>query len=197
MYRHLFLEADSGAGKSTLIRKIIAPYINDIGGFTSQRLQNEKNKTIAFRIVPARDLRLAVPFEDTPESIFRIIPENGQSSNYLNVFENEGIRILENAENAKLILLDEIGGVELKNEVFCKRLHELLAGDVPCIGVIKQNHKAAKMSCIAGKTSVTVQYNSQLRDKMINEYNCKILQFERNNLEIEAEVRSFVEKICK
>ena len=72
MYKHLFLEADSGAGKSTLIRKIIAPYIDEIGGFTSQRLQNEHDETIAFRIVPAQDLRLAVPYEDTPESIFRI-----------------------------------------------------------------------------------------------------------------------------
>jgi guanylate kinase len=48
MYKHLFLEADSGAGKSTLIRKIIAPYIDKIGGFTSQRLQNENGETIAF-----------------------------------------------------------------------------------------------------------------------------------------------------
>lgn len=32
MYKHVFLEAESGAGKSTLIRKLITPYIGQVGG---------------------------------------------------------------------------------------------------------------------------------------------------------------------
>lgn len=195
MYRHLFLEADSGAGKSTLIRKIIGPYINEVGGFTSQRLQNEKDETIAFRIVPAHDLRLAVPYENTPESIFRIITENVQGLNKPEVFESEGLKYLTDNNNKKLILLDEIGGIELRNDAFREKLHEVLEGDIPCIGVIKQNHKAAKMSCRDGKTPVTVLYNMELREKMFNEYNCKILPFQRNNQEVENEVNNFIKNI--
>ena len=197
MYRHLFLEADSGAGKSTLIRKIIAPYIDEVGGFTSQRLQNENDETIAFRIVPAQNLHLAVPYEDTPESIFRIITEDVRGLNKPEIFESEGLKYLTDNDGKKLILLDEIGGIELRNDAFRKKLHEVLAGDIPCIGVIKQNQKAARMSCQDGKTPVTVQYNMELREKMLNEYGCKILQFERNNAMVETEINEFVKMIFK
>ena len=197
MYKHLFLEADSGAGKSTLIRKIIAPYIDEIGGFTSQRLQNENNETIAFRIVPAQDLRLAVPYEDTPESIFRIITEDVRGLNKPEIFESEGLKYLTDNDGKKLILLDEIGGIELRNDAFREKLHEVLAGDIPCIGVIKQNQKAARMSCQDGKTPITVQYNTEFREKMESKYNCKILQFQRNDPEVESEVYHFITNIFK
>jgi nucleoside-triphosphatase THEP1 len=197
MYKHLFLEADSGAGKSTLIRKIIAPYIDKIGGFTSQRLQNENGETIAFRIVPAHDLRLAVPYEDTPESIFRIITENVKGLNKPDIFESEGFKYLTDNDGNKLILLDEIGGIELRNDAFRNKLHEVLAGDIPCIGVIKQNQKAARMSCLSGKTPVTVQYNMELREKMLYEYGCKILQFQRNDTAVETEIRNFIANIFR
>ena len=197
MYKHLFLEADSGAGKSTLIRKLIAPYINEIGGFTSQRLQNENDETIAFRIVPAQDLRLAVPYEETPESIFRIINEDAKGLNKPEIFESEGLKYLNDNENNKLILLDEIGGIELRNDTFRDKLHQVLAGDIPCIGVIKQNQKAARMSCRDSKTPVTVQYNMELREKMLNEYGCRILQFQRNDTVVESEITEFVNNIFK
>ncbi|MBP3384206.1 MAG: hypothetical protein J6M22_01950 [Firmicutes bacterium] len=197
MYRHLFLEAESGAGKSTLIRKLIAPYINQIGGFTSQRLQNENDETIAFRIVPASDLRLAVPYEDTPENIFRIITEEVRGLNKPEIFESEGMKYLTDNDGKQLILLDEIGGIELRNDAFREKLHEVLAGDVPCIGVIKQQQKAGAMPCLAGKSNVTMEYNAQLREKMTGEYGCRILDFKRDDASVEAEVRAFIENIFK
>lgn len=195
MYKHLFLEADIQTGKSTLIRKIIAPYIDEIGGFSSQRLQNENDETIAFRIVPASDLRLAVPYEDTPESIFRIINEDVRGLNKPEIFESEGLKYLTNNTGKKLILLDEIGGIELRNDTFREKLHEVLAGDTPCIGVIKQQKKAASMSCLSGKTSATAELNLHLRDRMLNEYGCKILQFQRNNTSVEVEITEFIKNI--
>ena len=197
MYKHLFLEADIQTGKSTLIRKLIAPYIDEIGGFSSQRLQNKNNETVSFRIVPANDLRLAVPYEDTPESIFRIIDGDLRGLNKPEIFESEGLKYLTDIHEKKLILLDEIGGIELRNNVFREKLHEILAGDIPCIGVIKQQQKAARMSCISGKTSVTAELNDQLRSKMLYEYNCKILQFKRNNAALEAEINKFIKNIFK
>ncbi len=197
MYKHLFLEADSGSGKSTLIRKIIAPYIDQIGGFTSQRLQNENNETIAFRIVPAQDMRLAVPYENTQESIFRIIAGEKKGYNNLEVFETEGIKLLTSIDDKKLILLDEIGGIELKNKAFREKLYEVLAGDVPCIGVIKQEQKAAAMSGLSGKKKELAEHNYTLRKLMQNEWNCKILQFKRNDPAVESEVKTFIDNIFK
>lgn len=195
MYKHLFLEADSGAGKSTLIRKIIAPYIDQIGGFTSQRLQNENDETVAFRIVPAHDLRLAVPYENTNENIFRIIAGEKKGYNNLEVFETEGLKLLTDTKGKKLIILDEIGGIELKNEAFRKKLYEILAGDIPCIGVIKQEQKAASMSGLSGKKKELAEHNVKLRQLMQDEWNCKILQFKRNDPAVESEIKLFINNI--
>lgn len=197
MCKHLFLEAGSGEGKSTLIRRLIEPYIESVGGFSSQRLLDEKGTTIAFRIVEASDLRLAVAYEDTPESIFRIVMEDVKGLNKPEIFETEGLKYLTENQGKKLFLLDEIGGIELRNEAFREKLHQLLAGDVPCIGVMKQNQKAASMSCLSGKTPVTVQLNMELREKMLNEYGCKILPFKRNDSTVEAQVKSFIENALK
>lgn len=197
MYKHLFLEAESGAGKSTLIRKLLAPHIDHVGGFTSQRLLNEAGETIAFRIVSVNDLRLATPYEDTPESIFRIVTEDVKGLNKPEIFETEGLKYLTDIDGKKLILLDEIGGIELRNDAFREKLQEVLAGDIPCIGVMKQNQRAANMSCLSGKTPVTVQLNMELRGKMLNEYNCKILGFSRGDDSVEAELKNFIENALK
>lgn len=198
MYKHLFLEADSGTGKSTLIRELIEPYVDDIGGFSSQRLLDENNETIAFRIVAADDLRLAVPYEDTPETIFRIISQDHNSQSMPGVFGSAGIGILNNCSEKKLILLDEIGGLELKNPSFKERLCELLAGDIPCIGVIKQIKKAKSMSRTGsdtGKSSSIAALNQELRTKMLEDFNCKILDFKRNDPAVLDEVKRFIDNI--
>lgn len=195
MYKHLFLEADSGAGKSTLIRKLIRPYITEIGGFSSQRLIDNNGETIAFRIVSAGDLRLSVPYEDTPETIFRIISRDHSSESFSEVFDSAGLDLLNGTSQKKLILLDEIGGLELKSKPFKDKLFEILSGDTPCIGVIKQQKKALYMSDnFANNSSVSV-LNNALRKMMHREFSCKILQFKRNDPTVESEVRDFVNHV--
>ena len=189
MYKHLFLEADSGAGKSTLIRALIEPYIDFIGGFSSQRLLDENDETIAFRIVPAYDLRLAVPYENTPETIFRIISKEYRSQSKPEVFGSSGVTLLNDCREKKLILLDEIGGLELKDQAFVSKLHEILSGDIPCIGVLKQAEKAKHMN------ESIVDHNRLLRKKMFEEFDCKIIEFKRNDPAVTDEVKRFVDRI--
>lgn len=192
MYKHLFLEADSGAGKSTLIRKLISPYVDQVGGFSSQRLLDSSGSTIAFRIVSADDLRLAVPFDDTPKAIFRTLSNDNTAQSFPKIFDSEGMRLLNESVGKKLLLLDEIGGIELKSSLFKDKLIELLSSDIPCIGVIKQAKKAKSMD--AGSIS---EANTMLRKQMLEEFNCKILDFKRNDPAVENEVMNFINRIFK
>ena len=97
-----------------------------------------------------------------------------------------------------MILLDEIGGLELKDQSFKYRLYELLAGDVPCIGVIKLLDKARSMNVSADageKPSSIASLNQELRRKMLEDLDCKILEFKRNDPAIIDEVKDFIDKI--
>ena len=195
MTKHLFLEGTIQTGKSTLLRKMLAPYMNEVGGFSSQRLTDETGRTIAFRIVPAQATRLTTPYEDTPESIFRIVTDDVKGLNKPEIFESEGLKYLTGNHDKKLILLDEIGGIELRNDAFREELFRLLKGDIPCIGVIKQEQKAGAMKCLAGKSGQTMQHNRQLRDFLANETDSKIVEFSRDNDVAEHEIKKFLAAI--
>ena len=194
MYRHLFLEGPIQTGKSTLLRRLLAPYKDQIGGFASQRMLNDDGRTIGYRIGPAESTPLTIPFIEGCElpGIFRIIHEDGTSEKFPEIFDSYGIRLLDAAREKKLILLDEIGGAELLNTKFRETLYDVLPGDIPCIGVIKLKSKASFMSKTAGYSNTVIEYNLQLRDKLITEYGGRILSFKRDDADLKKETEDFI-----
>lgn len=194
MYRHLFLEGPIQMGKSTLLRELLSPYKDMIGGFASQRMLNDDGRTIGYRIGPADSTTLTIPFtegRDLP-GVFRIIHEDGNSEKFPEIFDTYGIELLDAAKGKKLILLDEIGGAELLNTGFREALYDVLAGETPCIGVIKLNSKASFMSKTAGYSSTVAEYNARLREKILNEYGGRILPFERGDNKLKKEAEEFL-----
>lgn len=194
MYRHLFLEGPIQMGKSTLLRELLSPYKDMIGGFASQRMLNDDGRTIGYRIGPADSTTLTIPFtegRDLP-GVFRIIHEDGNSEKFPEIFDTCGIELLDAAKGKKLILLDEIGGAELLNTGFREALYDVLAGETPCIGVIKLNSKASFMSKTAGYSSTVAEYNARLREKILNEYGGRILPFERGDNKLKKEAEEFL-----
>ena len=204
MAKLLFLEGPIQVGKSTLLRKFLAPYKDQIGGFSSQRLTDNKGDTVAFRIVSAQDFRLAIALEEVinlenpseeelqNSGVFRMIPKDSESKNYHNVFENTGLDYLKNISNKKLILLDEIGGIELKNDAFKSALYKVLEGDMPCIGVIKSHKKSVHLDAESPKKTTVADLNLQLRKFILNSCNGEILSFDRDNNHIKSTVEKFI-----
>lgn len=194
MYRHLFLEGPIQMGKSTLLRELLSPYKDMIGGFASQRMLNDEGRTIGYRIGPADSTTLTIHFSEGIKlpGIFRIIHEDGTSEKFPEAFDRYGVSLLKASEGKKLILLDEIGGAELLSSEFSRTLYDTLAGDTPCIGVIKLNSKASFMSKTAGYSSTVAEYNARLREKILNEYGGRILPFERGNNELKKEAEEFL-----
>lgn len=204
MAKHLFLEGPIQIGKSTLLRQLLTPYASQIAGFSSQRLTDISGDTIAFRIVPAQDFRLTMPYEEAVNSdefmpevlqnsgVFRAIPKDGKRENYYEVFENIGLELLSNVSNKRLILLDEIGGIELKNEPFQNKLYDILNGDIPCIGVIKSHKKALHLADDTTKTNTVGNLNLQLRDYILNSCDGEILTFDRDDNSTKSAVEKFI-----
>ncbi|MCL2281673.1 MAG: nucleoside-triphosphatase [Dehalococcoidia bacterium] len=132
---HLFIQGQSRIGKSTLLRNTLIPVAASVAGFVTQRLM-ENEKVIGYRALSiAGDLPLLeTGYETNQSGIFLI---NFQLD--ISVLESV-ILLVEQATKSpscKLILLDEIGGVELKSGVFFDALLRIMNGEKPCIGVWK------------------------------------------------------------
>lgn len=192
-----------------------------IAGFTSQRLTlrgadplkraestafaDTEDPTVAYRIVPAMS-PLTEPFDEkmldgkpAENGIFRYIDADGNSHKYPDVFDALAARLTATCLSGlkklpRIILLDEIGGAELLNDSFREVLHEIIAGDIPCIGVIKREESAAHMISTASYDNSVLDLNRRLRELIIKN-DGSILRFERGDETVINSVSEFIGKI--
>ena len=120
-----------------------------------RRLLDDLGTPVAYQLVTMDKIRqmeedgikmfLAV---DAP---YATVSRNGRSGIFLcttpreiqpEVFETVGVDCLQAALGSKLVLLDEIGGVDLLCPTFRNALSALIQSDTPCIGIIKEIEKA-------------------------------------------------------
>jgi nucleoside-triphosphatase THEP1 len=140
MLKHIFLQGPSGIRKSTILRKTLTLYTQSISGFTTQRLI-KNGDTIGFNAVCLDGVfpPLEVESEEHHHTKFdNVFLYKGKWMGY-DILEQTLINVKQKAENpnVKLILLDEIGGIEMLSTVFMKILKQLLNGSIPCLGVFK------------------------------------------------------------
>ena len=98
---------------------------------------------------------------DSNKSLFDFDPE---------VFVDAGVRFLENYRDCDLMLLDEIGGVELLVPPFKEKLYEVLESPVPCIGVLKGISNASSFS-----NKKVLAENTLLRDFLTKDTNSEVI----------------------
>lgn len=177
----IFIEGSIQTGKTTLIRSVLEDCQrkhNDfhVSGFQSQRILGEGGELAAFRIGLAMVTnpeimmdRLPYNLADSKEcvagGIFKCM-EPGNFVNNFEVFETLGVEYLREARNSKahVILLDEIGGMELLFTKFMDELYKIIEGENPCIGVLKTEASVLRMG---GDTSLP-ERNCKLREKIMS-----------------------------
>lgn len=195
MKKHFFLEGPIQEGKSTLIRKLIGDRLNETGGFSSQRLYGPSGKTVGFRITPASEaMSLTAPYSPELSNIFLFF--DGQKTK-LNpeIFTETAIRYLRESEGKKLVLLDEIGGIELLEPEFRKALYNILE-EAPCIGVLKLEISIRLMCDNANINRDCINHHMQLRDLLLNDYHAELMRFERSRAdEVEKSIQSFLDDV--
>lgn len=184
------------AGKSTLLQEAMEPYREYIGGFVSQRLKDSSLNTIGFRLADySSEPALTAAFTEELSNIF-LRHGSDKSSFSLSIFENQAIEILEKARRSKkIILLDEIGGGELKSDIFKNYLDRLLMGNVPCIGVLKAPKAAANTGRGIG---TDLKDENALLHERLDAYNSELLIYSRDKFyEQKKYIQRFIEeKLC-
>ena len=137
----LFLQGPVQIGKSTILRNALLPYENMVAGFAVQRLF-ENGAMCGFRSCA---LNGTIPPVDGEYSagLEGIFLYHGQY--FPGILEKSVSVALDTCkkEHCKIILLDEIGGLELRSSTFMKPLQKILALGKPCVGVLKSHDNLA------------------------------------------------------
>ena len=185
--KNLFLTGAIGCGKSTSIAAALRESVVKAGGFLTVRQKDERGEAVAYWL-------------QRPDGSGgqRIIDYSSQPySMHLEVFEDLGIQLVNEARQYDFVILDEIGGFEVLSEPFMKGLMDLIRSDIPCIGVMKGVAPATRMIQRLGLGDVYVQKAEQLRQWMREDadtllYECS--QFDPEGLRL---ARQWVDEYVK
>lgn len=140
MPKNLFITGRKRSGKSTLLKTMIDPIIHLTGGYFVQRLfiQGESR---AFRLVhitsesylPNRHVQDFEGFSDL------IAVTSKENKFYYDTFKTIGVSALKQAcEEKQLVLMDELGRIEIMVPDFMQTVFNVLDSEVPVLGVLKK-----------------------------------------------------------
>jgi nucleoside-triphosphatase THEP1 len=198
MINNLFLFGTIGAGKSTLIRQFLRPYLPEVGGFYVQRILYNK-ELVAFSLKPVdhkSDYQLTLEVNNLMglDNLFLYADDQGNWQRDVHVFQNSGALCLRNSrqDHKKLILLDELGGIELHNQVFMAEVYKTLNSSTPVLGVVKAPDNARILESVeAGKGATDV--NLTFIDYLNNDQETELLDIDNiNRNEVTFRVKSFI-----
>lgn len=169
MKKNLFLLGDIAVGKSTMIRENLLPHLAQVGGFYVQRIFIGE-RIAAFKLNPLQEagkyqLNAYVSGLAGLDSLFLYSDEAGQWHKDLAVFAGCGRACLKEslAAGKDLILLDELGGIELACPDFMEAVLEVLDSEVPALGVMKSPQNVERLeSGLGGKWKLNSAENSFL-----------------------------------
>lgn len=151
MVKNLFVKGPRGIGKSTLIGGVIKNNSLNVSGFVTAR-------------TVVGDSLIRFDMIDVVLGESRIFAEKrpGGITVRGGVFDRFGVKILNNSMKIKsLILMDELGFMELKSPAFRRQVHRVLDGENPVLGVIR-DHDNEFLESVARRGDVlTVSYQSR------------------------------------
>lgn len=206
---HLFIEGPIGLGKSEMLRRAVWPVFSRVGGFYVQRIMIQ-GRCAAFSINALTDrdsyfLNREVERIDDAERIFLRAGRDGKWRVHREVFEKHAIACLEKArsEKKRLLLLDEIGGIDRECPAFMAALRRSLDGPVPILGVLKS---AANLDKLERRLETCSPHNGEglslsgtaALQALLDRPGVEILEMTENNRGfIEKRVTDFIKVVVK
>lgn len=158
MKRRLFLTGPIGCGKSTAIQTALGEKITLCGGFLTRRYRE-----------PYLHFTLESPDRNVKETFLDF--SGGKPEVDMDVFSRVSFR-------GHILLLDEIGGIELLNPELLAALERVLRSETPVIGVMKGDGPASALIRTLGLTAEYTEKSEKLREFLKNDpetllYECK------------------------
>ena len=185
-----FLTGDSGIGKSTLLIDVIKKNQLLLSGFFVHRVLNKKHEIEGFELCSANSVYQDRHNREGTRFIWKNKIEHVYDST---VFSKLGIELLKATfkETNSVILLDEIGGVELIEKDFFIELLKVLELPNKIIGVFKSNKNYNQQQKTHTDDLKMIHHRQQLENK-INEQGLLVELTEENRQQVEQQLKKFM-----
>jgi nucleoside-triphosphatase len=128
--RKILLTGRPGSGKTTLIKRVVDNLTLPVGGFYTEEIR-ERSERVGFKIVTLDDEEAVLAH--VRFSTAHRVGKYGLDLAALKI----GIEALRTAARARrLVVIDEIGPMEIKSSTFCDAVKEALDSGAPVLGTI-------------------------------------------------------------
>jgi len=131
----ILLTGRPGVGKTTAIKSIVSLLGGQAAGFYTREIRARSQRT-GFEIVTL-DGRRAWLASRSETVIFKEELPFGKYRVNLRAIDSVAVPALKRALQAgRIIIIDEIGPMEMASELFCQTVKAILAGEAPVVGTI-------------------------------------------------------------
>ena len=169
MQKNILITGYPGVGKTTIINKIIKDLSCSIGGFYTHEMRENGRRT-GFYITDFEGNQMIMASERS-NSPYRV---NKYGVN-IDAFEKIGIPAMERAlQNADLIVIDEIGRMEMFSPKFCDMLRIVFDSDKPLLATIKKIDCELTKELKQRKDVIIFEVTANNRDRISDEITKKI-----------------------
>lgn len=182
MKRHLFLTGAMGIGKSTAILDAAGNKLPRFGGFLTKRTRDAAGRVLSFSLT-SPDGKLGETFLDF---------SSGKPEIRMQVFETLGVRLLD----GEILLLDEIGGIELTCPVFAQALERVLQSDRPILGVMKGTAPANALTQALGLAEEYTLAADRLRRQLSQSEDTLLYECDLFDEKARLLAKQWVEEYC-
>lgn len=194
--KNFFLEGEKFVGKSTLIQTELREAQVSIGGFYVKRRQNESGQIMGFELRAAKELmQNSTAYGSIDEHCF-IQTIDGKKLWNIGVFETFGQKLLREAmsNDVEIILLDEIGGIELLSKPFVQELLTVMRQSKKIVGVFKSEENYQTQKKQASEPLEIDRQREQLKHAILNNGGQLLTLDQQNKALIERQFMTFLKE---
>jgi nucleoside-triphosphatase THEP1 len=160
----VLLAGRPGSGKTTLIKRLVTKLPVRAGGFYTEEIR-KRGIRVGFRVVSLDGEKAVFAHVD-----FTTLERVGKYRLDLSALEAVGVKAVHEAINARrVIVIDEIGPMEIRSAMFCDAVREALDSDLPLLGTVFAR-PLPFAEAIKKRPDITVlEVRPDNRDKLVSE----------------------------
>jgi len=162
--QRVLLTGRPGSGKTTLIKRVLNELPQHFGGFYTEEIRDHGTR-VGFKVVALEHGEAVFAHVDftTPERV-------GKYGLDLSALEAVGVNAIREAVQAqRLIVIDEIGPMEIRSVAFCEALSEALDSELPILATIFSRYLPFTEGIKSRPDVVLIEISPTNRDRLVSQ----------------------------